>query len=240
MKVPIRGGDQRMSNMPGVRVGNYADASHFGANRYRDLYNMAGAAGKLGNSILAEAQRRQEDEDRTEARLAINDAHVRLADQEKIVQDQYKGNRATEFPAEMDKLTKQIRGNLSAKLKNQNQRKFFDEAMNALEAKTRVGAIQYRDQQMEAAKQSSLDNQNGLLTREASRMVTAPGGIKAVLSGPQLAMIDDNIRAKFDGYGQETIQAEIRKARGAFHTAQMDALALDNPRLAANLVRKRA
>ena len=232
IQVPnIQGGNQGMADMPSARAGNYIDASQLGGNQYRDLANLSRAGLQAGNSILAAAQAKRRDEDETFVRDAVTNMHKRFADQSKAVYDQYKGKDAAKVPEEIAKLGQQIREDISKTLQNKYQREGFEQAYVAFDGQISLSAINYRDQQMEFAKQQSLDEQNLQFTDKIAGVATQEGP-QAALSSAYFQMIIDNVRTKTRGQSDEVVDGAIRRELRTVHTNTLSNLAATDPKSA--------
>lgn len=223
----VRGAEPNYNvrGLPQVSSGPMANAEMFGGAASRQLMDLGKATQGLGQEIMRQDQVRRKEQDETQARISTNDMHKRIADQEKTLKDQYKGNESYKLPEEMAKLTKQIRDDITGKLQNQHQIDFFSRAADAIESRAQIEAFGWRDGQMEIARQNSLDGQNTMITQEGADNAAGaltPDGIAA--NRGRLAQIEDNIRQRHRGQSSEFIDVQIRSGRQTFHQAVMNAM----------------
>lgn len=238
MQVPRpSGGDTRMDELPGVRVGAVGGAEHFGGVRARELQGLAGAMGGVGDSLLGEAIRRRRIEDDAFVTNAVNQAHLQYADLSKSLFDNLKGEKAVDAPEEVTKILQTMRGGIERNLRTKNQKNLFSGAWNAFAKNAELGAIKYRDVEIENFRNTSLAAQNQLILQDATAAVTQPGGIDAVL-GPAnrvpwaLEAIIQNTYKKNEGQPPEAVELEVRAATEKFYTEQLNALATESPEAA--------
>lgn len=235
MKVPnISGGDTRMGSMPDVRIGNMATAEQFGAGNSRQMQQLGNALQHAGHSVLDEAQRRQRKEDDAFVTSAVNKLHMSYADESKKLFDQYKGDKAVEAPAAVDKMLQTMRGDLEKTLRNRNQKEAFAQAWDSFAKNSAIGAMRYRDDQIEQFRNTELNAQNELVTRQALEVAAQPGGMGMVLGNANigsayLSVIEGNTDKLTEGMPAEARQLARESAVQNFHTKILGALSVDDP-----------
>ncbi|MCD8352436.1 MAG: hypothetical protein LUC93_17670 [Planctomycetaceae bacterium] len=230
MKVPnIQGGNQAMRGPGRVQVGNYANASHFGADKARDLAGIGSAIQKAGAAVLDEAQNRQFKEDKSFVRDQISQA--RLAYLEKS-QDIFKrqGKDADTAPQDMATLLETMKKDHDKALgDNKNRREMFESAWSQLARQGDEEALAHRLTQMDVYDQETLDGQNAAATVEAGKRVVQPGGIDAVLADPYTEIIKRNIAERHKGQPPEVVALRQTEALKTFHLEQLKNLGAVGP-----------
>lgn len=230
MQVPkVQGMDVSAQGIPGVRVGTSADAASFGANQYRDLRKLAGAVQGVGDAVLAEAQKRQKIEDDAFVTNRINQAHVRFAEESANVYEQFRGEKSVNAPAEIGKVLQSIQNDLDRGLQNQNQREAFSRSFSSLSGQAQVGAVEYRDKEIQNEQINARLAQNALISKEAAAKVLAAGGVAAVLNGPERGIVTMNIDKLTEGQSAEFRELKRQEALTAFDTEQLTTLAAQDP-----------
>lgn len=213
-----------MRGLPGVSAGPNASADSFGGGNPA-IDRLGRAIQGFGEEVIRQDQIKRKEEDDTFIRNAINEAHTRYAAQSKAVYEQYKGQNSTQAPEEIGKLSTQIRGSISATLKNAHQQQGFSAAMDAFDRQTQIDALGYRDRQMEFAKFASLDAQNELIAQQAEANAagaTTPDGIAA--NRGRLQQIFDNVNQRFSGMPEEVKSLKRQEAAQVFHKGIMAAM----------------
>lgn len=228
MQVPTKNPGVGMQGMGNASAGPYADASHFGADNYRDLHNFGGAVQHAGNSLLAEAQQRKKREDDAFVRDTVNQAQTRYLEESKGIFGK-SGVDAKGAPEEMDKLLQGMRKDLEKKLQNGNQRRAFENAWAYMSTDAQRAAILHRNKQMEVYEKQTHAAQNLTVSKKAAEAVLQPGGVDTVLNGPSLEVIRINTDALTEGQPEEARELARAQAYATFHLEQINSLATLGP-----------
>ncbi|MCC8108477.1 MAG: hypothetical protein LIQ30_05405 [Planctomycetes bacterium] len=233
MQVPkVQGGNLAARGPGRVQIGTTANASHFGADQYRDLSTLGQTMQKAGASLLDEAQARQSNEDRTFVRDQINQARLTYMERSQEIFSRT-GKDADTAPADMAALLDTMKAEHDKALgDNQNRRALFDNAWSELVRQGDEDALAHRLAQMAVYDQETLDGQNAAVTVEAARQVVAPGGIDVVLKYPYQEIIQRNIAERYRGRPPEVVALRQHEALKTFHLEQLKNLETVGPEAA--------